>query len=84
VTKPNYTEAFKEGLSFIRRAWIGRTEEWIGALEDFYPALGRANFSNRHLESYLRAAARGEAHLPSGLKVIENQGRLTIRVTKEG
>lgn len=84
MTKPNYTEAFKEGLSFIRRVWIGRTEEWIGVMEDFYPALGRANFSNWHLEAYLRAAARGEATLPSGLQVAENEGRLTIRVTKEG
>ena len=46
----NYMEAFAEGISFIRRWWTDKKEDWVGALDEFYPALGLANFTNWQLE----------------------------------
>ena len=79
----NYTEAFAEGISFIRRMWIGKTREWVGALDEFYPALGLANFSNWQLEAYMKAAAKGEAYLPPDLEVVDDNGSLIIKVKGE-
>jgi len=76
----NYIEAFSEGVSFIRRVWMGKAKTWVGALQDFYPALGLANFTSWHLEEYMKAAAKGEAYLPPDLEVVDDNGTLTITV----
>ena len=76
----NYMEAFAEGISFIRRWWTDKKEDWVGALDEFYPALGLANFTNWQLEQYMKAAAKGEAYLPPDLEVVDDNGSLTIRV----
>ena len=79
----NYMEAFAEGISFIRRWWTDTKEDWIGVLDEFYPALGLANFSNWQLETYMKAAAKGEAYLPPDLEVIDDNGSLIIKVKGE-
>ena len=83
----NWTEAFMEGIDFIKKVWIGmyRIEgEWKGTLEEFYPSLAIANFSQQKLEDYLKEAIEGRAWLPKGLHVEydENQ-ELLITVTTE-
>ena len=83
----NWTEAFMEGIDFIKKVWIGlyREEtEWKGTLEEFYPSLAIANFSQQKLEDYLKEAIECRAWLPKGLHVEydENQ-ELLITVTKE-
>ena len=83
----NWTEAFMEGIDFIKKVWIGmyRIEgEWKGTLEEFYPSLAIANFSQQKLEDYLKEAIEGRAWLPKGLHVEydENQ-KLLITVTTE-
>ncbi len=83
----NWTEAFTEGIGFIKQIWIGmyrEGDEWRGTLEDFYPSLAIANFSQEKLEDYLKEAIEGRAWLPKGLHVEydENQ-ELLITVTKE-
>lgn len=83
MIQKNYKEAFAEGTSFIRRVWMGKAKEWVGALEDFYPALGLANFTSWHLEEYMKAAVKGEAYLPPDLEVMDNNGSLTIKVKGE-
>ena len=83
----NWTEAFLEGVDFIKQVWIGlyrEDTEWRGTLEEFYPSLAIANFSQEKLEDYLKEAIEGRAWLPKGLYVEydENQ-ELLITVTKE-
>jgi hypothetical protein len=83
----NWTDAFNEGIGFIKKVWIGmyREEgEWTGTLEDFYPSLVIANFSQQMLESYLREAVEGRAYLPKGLSVKYDENKqLLITITKE-
>ena len=54
------------------------------SLEEFYPSLAIANFSQEKLEDYLKEAIEGRAWLPKGLYVEydENQ-ELLITVTTE-
>ena len=83
----NWTEAFIEGIEFIKTVWISmyRIEgEWSGTLEEFYPSLAIANFSQQMLESYLKEAVEGRAYLPKGLSVQYDENRqLLITITKE-
>ena len=83
----NWTAAFTEGISFIKKVWIGmyrEEEEWRGTIEEFYPSLAIANFSQQMLESYLKEAVEGRAWLPKGICVeYDRDGELLIIVTKE-
>jgi len=83
----NWTDAFVEGIGFIKKVWIGmyRIEgEWTGTLEEFYPSLAIANLSQQMLESYLKEAVVGRAYLPKGLSVRYDENKeLLITVTKE-
>tara|TARA_R100000030_G_C3243762_1_gene121224 strand:+ start:709 stop:975 length:267 start_codon:yes stop_codon:yes gene_type:complete len=83
----NWTEAFMEGMDFIKKVWIGmyRTEgEWSGTLEEFYPSLAIANFSQQKLEDYLKEAIEGRAWLPKGMRVCYDENeQILITVTKE-
>ena len=80
----NYNVTTKLAYYFIGSVTIDGTvlspEDWVGALDEFYPALGLANFTNWQLEEYMKAAAKGEAYLPPDLEVVDDNGSLTIRV----
>ena len=83
----NWTDAFNEGIGFIKKVWIGmyrENGEWTGTLEEFYPSLAIANFSQQMLESYLKEAMQGRAWLPKGMYVrYDEEQRLLITITKE-
>ena len=83
----NWTDAFNEGITFIKEVWIGmyrEDDEWSGSVEEFYPSLAIANFSQQMLESYLKEAIEGRAWLPKGLHVeYDNDQKLLITITRE-
>lgn len=83
----NWTEAFTEGMDFIKKVWIGmyrEENEWRGTLEEFYPSLAIANFSQQKLEDYLKEAIEGRAWLPKGMRVCYDENeQILITVTKE-
>ena len=87
MRKLNWTDAFAEGIGFIKEVWIGmyrEEDEWKGTLEEFYPSLAMANFSQQMLEAYLKEAIEGRAWLPKGLHVEYDEKReILITVTKE-
>ena len=71
----NFIEALDEAIDFINKHYPSST--WEGDVYDFYALLIKANFNNQIFMEYLKHAIGNKCYLPSKVKCIVDNGKIS-------